>query len=540
MRLRGFIAIFAAGAAIVLYACGTPAPAGGRPGAQIYVSEGGGGSQGGEAGTSCSAAHDLAWLNDESHWGSGGAPIGPGAVVHLCGTLSEPVETKGSGSPGKPIEIRFEPGAKIAIAGDGCPGSGCINVNENSEYVTINGGSNGQIESTERSYEKEKEEGPVTTGIEAEGCRHCTIEHLEIGPLYVAEKGDVVGNSEIRGIKIRPETHTTEYIRVTHDYFHDMGWAVNIEAAASTNHIYVEHDVFYRLTHGFTPGGSFNGGNIGPVVFAHNHFYGDLNWEDGEHDTNHVDGVHCFAGYGDYPHYNDEPGKGLYVYDNYITTEGHNVTAPVFLEGSDNHTVCGDKTSNLWVFNNVLTGTSCCGLITDDSGEPHIFNNTLIGATNAEEGCEAFNSDTEEGRRLAIQNARFVNNVVTTCRTLIDAERQLLAKRGLGYNLWANGGGGNEAFVCRSPERHGYPSTQYGAWRACLDGNEEHAIVASDAKLDLRHEPGELGKPESGSKAIRHGANLTRLCSQTPEGALCKNINGEARPRAGAWNIGAY
>jgi hypothetical protein len=507
-------------------------------GPQIYVSQSGAGSQSGEG--SCSSAHSLSWLNSYNNWGSGGDRVAPGTTVDLCGTLTEPVETQASGSPGKPITIMFTAGAKIAMGGNGCPGSGCINVAGNSEYVTINGGSNGQIENSERSYEKNKEEGPPTTAIEAEGCHHCTFENLNVGPMYMAEKGDVVGNAEIRGIKIRPETHTTEYITVAHDYFHDQGWAVNIEAAANTTHIYVEHNVFYHLTHGFTPGASFNGGNIGPVVFAYNHFYGDINWEDGEHDTNHVDGVHCFAGYGDYPHYNDEPDKGLYIYDNYIATEGHNVTAPVFLEGSNNHTVCGDKTSDLWVFNNVLTGTSCCGLITDDSGEPHIFNNTLIGESNNEEGCEMFNSDTEGGRELAIQAVRFKNNIVTTCKTLIDAEKQLIAPGGMGNNLWANGGSENETFVCRNPNRHEYFNDEYSQWRSCMENDEEDSIVAATAKLNLEETVGHQGEPESGSEAIGHGANLSSLCSQTPEEALCKNINGESRPSSGAWDIGAY
>jgi hypothetical protein len=510
----------------------------------VFVSQAG---AGGQTGRSCATAHSLKWLNEGGHWGSG-APVAPGTTVDLCGTFTEPLETKGGGSRGKPVTILFTAGAKIAMSGAGCPGSGCINVDGDSEYITIDGGTDGQIENTERGYAREKAEGPVTTGIEANGCRHCRFENLEIGPMYIAERGDVVGNSEIRGIKIRPEDGPTEYITVAHDYLHDQGWAVNIEAEPSTNHIYVEHNVFYHLTHGFTPGGSFNGGDVGPVVFAHNRFYGDLNWEDGEHDTNHVDGVHCFAGYGDYPHYNDEPGKGLYIYDNYITTEGHNVTAPVFLEGSDNHTVCGDKTSNMWVFNNVLTGTSCCGLLTGDSGEEHVFNNTLIGSsTTTEESCGAVNSATEEGRVLAIQNFRFKNNVVTTCKILMDAERQLIARNGMEHNLWANAGRTDEAFACREPEalapskrRRAYRVSEFAAWKSCMGQSERHSITAASAKLDLTDAVGALGRPERGSAAIGHGANLTKLCSQTPDGALCKNIDGTPRPSTGAWNIGAY
>jgi hypothetical protein len=180
------------------------------------------------------------------------------------------------------------------------------------------------------------------------------------------------------------------------------------------------------------------------------------------------------------------------------------VTAPVFLEGSNNHTVCGDKTSDLWVFNNVLTGTSCCGLITDDSGEPHIFNNTLIGDSRNEEGCEMFNSDTEGGRELAIQDVRFKNNIVTTCKTLIDAEKQLIAANGMDNNLWANGGSENETFVCRNPNRHEYYDDEYSEWRSCMENDEEDSIVAATAKLNLEEQVGKLGKPEGDERRVEH------------------------------------
>jgi hypothetical protein len=73
-----------------------------------------------------------------------------------------------------------------------------------------------------------------------------------------------------------------------------------------------------------------------------------------------------------------------------------------------------------------------------------------------------------------------------------------------------------------------------------METNEEQSITAGEAKLNLKEAVAELGKPESGSDAIGHGTNLTSLCPETPEEALCKNIKGEARPGSGAWNIGAY
>jgi hypothetical protein len=525
----------------------TPAPgAAGSAGPQVFVSQAGAGGQSGAG--SCSDARSLSWLNSEGNWGSGSGKVAPGTTVELCGIFTEQVDVRGSGSSGEPVTMLFTAGAKIAIGGAGCPGSGCINVSNGSEYVTIDGGVGGAIENTERSYAREKEQGPPTTGVVANGCRHCSIEDLDIGPLYVSEKGDVVGNTEIRGIESDPEGGSPEYISVDDDVFHDMGWAVNIQAAETTSHIYVEHDTFYHLTHGFTPGSNFNGGDVGPVVFAHNRFYGNSNWEDGEADTNHVDGVHCFGGHEKTAHY-----TGLYIYDNYITTEGANTTGPIFLEGTNGGTPCSDKTSNIWIFNNVLTGNTCCGLAGAFTGEDHTYNNTMIGAgPSTEEGeqetCETWNSDTKEGRPLTVANRVFKNNVVTSCHDLISAERFLAAPNGMEHNLWANAGSGNEVFACDHGEvetgaedKEAFRSGEIGSWVTCMQQPETESRYLSTAKLQLTGQAqAPLGEPESGSQAIGHGKNLTSLCSQTPEEALCKNIDGETRPNTGPWNIGAY
>ena len=521
--------------------------AAGSAGQQIYVSQAGAGDQSGEG--SCSDAHPLSWLNSESNWGSGANRVAPGTTVDLCGTLTEQVATKGSGSNGKPVTIDFTAGAKIAMGGSGCPGSGCIDIDSGSEYVTIDGGTDGAIENTERSYAREKEEGPPTIGVLANGCRHCSIEHLQIGPLYVAEKGDVVGNTEIRGVTIDSEGGTPEHDTITNNYFHDLGWAVIVANGEKSGHIYVEDNTFYHLTHGLAIGGGNGAGSsIGQETFAHNRFYGNSNWEDGAADTNHVDGVHCFASPTNLAHY-----TGLFIYDNYITTEGQNTTGPIFIEGENGHTPCADKTSNIWIFNNVLTGNTCCGLAGAFAGEDHTYDNTMIGeGPTTERGsietCETWNSDTKEGRALVVGNRTFKNNVVTSCHNLMGAESYLAASDGMEHNLWANAGSDNEAFACErgevetgSEDKEAFYASGLSSWATCMGQPETESRYVSTAKLELSGQAqAPLGEPESGSEAVAHGKNLSSLCAQTPEEALCKNINGEPRPTSGPWNIGAY
>ena len=96
----------------------------------------------------------------------------------------------------------------------------------------------------------------------------------------------------------------------------------------------------------------------------------------------------------------------------------------------------------------------------------------------------------------------------------------------------------NEAFICLNPDEHHYDLVELLGWESCV--GDAHSITTSNAKLDLQETVGAQGKPEAGSPALDAGANLTSLCPSTPEEALCKNINGEARPSTGAWDIGAY
>ncbi len=509
-----------------------PPPVSEVAGPQIYVSQAGTGNQSGE---SCATAHSRAWLDSGANWGSATGKIAPGTTVDLCGTFSEPIETSGSGSSGKPITLYFTSGAKIAMGGKGCPGSGCVNVAGNSEYIDIDGGTSGTIENTNRGTAKEKSEAP-TTGIMANGCKHCSFENLTIANLYVPEKGDALNNTEIRGIYLREGS--PEYVKIAHDTFSDMGWAVNVEFGEDSSHIAVEYDTFHTVTHGFTPTATFSGGDIGQVSFAHNYFYGNLEWEDGSTDTNHVDGLHCFSGDGRgyTPHY-----TGLYVYDNYIEVEGNNVTAPIFLEGGSGGgtTPCADKTSNIWIFNNVLWATHQTveggnGLLGTFSGEPHIYNNTLIGQSTGQAKCEEYNSVAEK--------IHYENNLATTCKTLIYAEKARFETKAMAHNLWANSGESGEAFVCMNPSRSEYDLEEMSGWRTCLGGSgvEEGSKSVTSAKLELTEAKGTEGEPEAGSAALGTGANLSSLCKDTPEEALCAGITGEARSSSAAWDIGAY
>jgi pectate lyase len=399
--------------------------------------------------------------------------------------------------------------------------------------VTVDGGSDGVIENTNRGAKKEKNESP-TTGVGGTSSKHVTVENLEIANLYVAEEGESspIGNTEIRGIFFREGE--PENLTIKNDVVHDTGWAINVTVNGKSKDIYIEHNTLYHDSHGISPTGSSEGGNVGPVDIAYNHFYEDGVWASNP-GLNHMDGIHCYTGdKGDGSkglHWN-----GLYIYDNLITMEGeYGVTAPVYLEGSSGPQ-CGDSTSNFWIFNNVFTGKGAGpkfalnnGLLSPYSGEEHIYNNTFIGNKTSEGSCIPIKNPSSEAANITLEN-----NILTTCHTLIDAETSKLTA--IDYNLYANAGTANEAFACPGHELY---FSQFAEWKSCING-DTHSLTTANAKLNPSETLGTLGKPETGSEATGHGTNLTNLCPSTPQEALCKNINNEPRPTTGNWNIGAY
>ncbi len=543
MSRRGVIAIVLAVAVILVFGSvalvstggghSAPAGAGAGEGPQIYVAQTGAGSQSGAGG--CANAHPLWWLKVAGNWGRGSGRVAPGTTVDLCGTLAEPVEVMGSGSPGKPVTILFTRGARIAMGGYGCPPTGCIDLGAGREYITIDGGVDGVVENTDRGTSKERD-GQPTKGILGTASRHITIENLEIANMYVATGEDDIPNTEIQGISFTGGEPS--YIAIDHDVLHDIGWAINVELNGKSSHVNIDYDTLYHDSHGISPTGGTAGGEVGPVAIAHDHYYANGNWS-AKADVNHIDGLHCYTGNGQTAglHWGPSP-KGLFIYDNTFTVEGEAVTAPFYLEGSTGPQ-CGDRTSNFWIFNNVLTARGSVltlnnGLLAPYSGEEHIFNNTLIGNSADQGVCIPLHGESDTS--AAVQ---FTNNIATTCRTLVDAEASHLRRGAMNHNLYANAGATNEALVCRDPDRHEFFLSQSAAYRRCI-GGEQGSIFATSAQLNLKETVGVLGRPRPGSPALRRGANLGRLCPMTPERALCRNIRGEPRSTTGAWNIGAY
>jgi hypothetical protein len=479
---------------------------------ELFVSQAGAGSQTGKDG--CGDAHSLAWLDSADHWGSGAGRVGAGTTVQLCGTLTAPITVAASGESGKAITLRFEPAAKISMGV--CPESGCIDTAGHAHLNIEGAGSSehGVIENTEQRTGEKHEQ---TRGVEALGCDGCTIRYMTIANLYVKTSVDdeTAPGEEVRGINF-----SGDGLSIVHDTLHDLGWALFAAWTRADRDVHIEYNTIYRIDHGFASTATFNGGSIGPIWFLHNRLYSFKSW-DTPGDAYHHDGVHCYSTA--LPHY-----QGLYIGDNRFGPEnGQNMTGFVFIEGEAEGTPCGDSTSNIWIYNNVMLASerTANGSLAIYSTNPHIYGNTVIGPNNTEPyPCVLIGEQASE--------VRYENNIVARCNEMVVEEPSAtFASGGLNYNLYADGG--DNSFVCDGSFE---AFTAFASWRRCTrqDGRS-HArasarIVMSGAMA---------GTLRAGSPARSAGVNLTRLCAG-PTSSLCENINGRARPRRGPWNLGAY
>ena len=136
----------------------------------IYLAQSASGSG---DGSSCSNARAISFFNSSGNWGTGATQIGPGTVVHLCGTITTDLTFQGSGASGSPVvvdgtgatmsgvgftvsknyltlqNIRFPNGAGVFIGGGSMPHDIIIRNNYFKNQCTS---ARGDVIGTEGSY----------------------------------------------------------------------------------------------------------------------------------------------------------------------------------------------------------------------------------------------------------------------------------------------------------------------------------------------------------------------------------------------------
>jgi len=490
----------------------------------IYIAQN---ATGTASGADCANAEPASFFNVSTNWGANSNQIGPGTTVHLCGSINISLTAQGNGASSNPINLQWESGARLSEAV--CPSSGCVNIS-NRSYITLDGGSNGVIEDTANGTGLANKVS-ASVGILAADCSNCTVKNLTVQNMYLHT---LLSDTSIDHTQNNAIKFSGSNITIANNTIHDVGWALYQDQRTCTDtNVTINGNNIYNTDHSWAlVANNCAGGSIGPYYFYGNHLHDWSNW-DTTTDAYHHDGIHCYtsdSGTGAAAHYN-----GLYIYDNRFDGQtdlsgsptGDNMTADIFLEGGSGAgaTPCSDSTSPIYLFNNVASGSEPInnGVFGVFSGNPLIYNNTLIASTTSSGVGYLTNS--------AVEGETFENNVVTTASQVINTSPSFFAASQPDYNLYANGG--SNSFVCKGSF---FNFSQFASWKVCMSA-DSHSDIAASASLNPD------GSPQLGSPAITAGTNLTNLCSGQPNpglGALCSDINGNARPISGAWDIGAY
>ena len=473
-------------------------------------------------GSSCANAESLHWFGDPANWGTASGQIGPGSVVGLCGTITSGLTMQGSGTPGKPITLYWEPHATLSSPA----GTASVLTNGHS-YITLDGGTDGSIQATALGSGLPGH-GHWAQAVYALNCTGCTFRNLTIANFYrhTSDTDTAVDATQSNAIRFSGSD-----ITIADNTIHDVGWALYAEWNSGDRQISIRGNDIYNVDHGFASTSGIVGGDIGPIYFYDNYIHDFANWDTSSNSYHH-DGIHCYTVV-------KQPGashySGFYIYDNrFGGAVGNSTTADIFMEGNygqSGATPCSDASSSIYIFNNVFSSTDAVtdnAYLSDSAGDGGIYNNTIVGQSNTQNrgGCASY------GAQPPGAEASFENNILSSCDNLIGGSpTDDYAAGSPNYNLYANGG--TNSFVCGS---NFYAFSQFSNWQSCMNA-DTHSRAVADAQLNSD------GSPQSGSPAIGTGTNLTSLCNGQPNpglGALCQNFNGTPRPTTGAWNTGAY
>jgi hypothetical protein len=482
------------------------------------------------------------------------------AVTYICGTITCANNTttafafQSSGTSGSPLQLNFDTGAVLtcpAWVGSSSPGQGgAINTNGQS-YITINGGPtcgwssatlavtacNGSIVNTANGTGLTYAINTAGIGILG-ATAHLLIENIDCHNMYqyTAGSGDNDGNYTGQNcVSIDYTNHAQTDITIKNFIFHDAGWLINsgydgITIGPGGEMYNADHDTANAAVHAYI----FN-----------NHMHGWKLWDNGS--NFHHDGDHCYA---------TSAGASTvqYVYNNQYDDDGSvtGMNAYVFMEGNGSGTSCfvNSATGGAYIFNNVGVGSGLTaadiyvigngsGSNTNNIANLLFANNTMIG-----------NQPTDTGANGAMafaqaNNFQYYNNAVGGLPPLIAQKSNFVNYlANPDYNFWENASVSGAAAY----QANGVSSGSFATWQA--RGNDAHggALLTSTTYFGLNSAcvSGSLAAncaPVVGSPLIAAGKNLTSICSGQPNpglGALCFDIQGNARPSTGAWDVGAY
>lgn len=461
------------------------------------------------------------WFNSSANWGSSATQIGPGTIVHLCGTFTGAANGnmftfQANGTAGHPITLLFEAGARLSSPFWSWS-SGAINM-VNKSWITVDGGTNGVVENTADGNKLASQQ--PSAGIAAGPCNNCTIRNLTIANMFVHVQGSSMpfDQSQSNAIQVGGSNWT-----IADNTMSDCGWCLREFYGNGDANIQIYGNEIRNFDHAWAiAAGAANSATN--ISFHDNNVHDSANWDCGG--GCHHDGIHAFGTSG-------SSINGFHVYNNYFYGNwGANPTGFIFIEGgtgSPAHMSNADYWNNVAVVppGSVVNANGWFGIFSGDGGTTQVYNNTIIGP-NDTDNTACFNIGS-------VSNLTFKNNVSSNCGNPVQfGSFTNFNGANVDQNFYGNScQNGHNCFVW-----NGSFTGSFANWKsAChCDAN---AVQNSSPLLNAD------GSPQANSPVLAHGiniiniasGNLAALASDTSKGSL---RTPSARPITGAWDIGAY
>jgi hypothetical protein len=489
----------------------------------VYITQDGGGN-----GVCSSNVHNPAWFNNSANWGNGASQIGPGTIVHLCGTITSGLAIQGDGASGKPWTLLFEQGAKIshAFCGDD-GGSGCLNISNHGFFVVdggttcgwINGAAvpcNGIIEATANGTHLANQNSPQNgqgVAVNISSSHDWEFKNITIQNIYVRipNQGDHNGAMSEAFYGHVPLTN----IHIHHVILHDLHWGIATTADYyPINNFEYDHFYSYNLDHGVGIG--MAGAHSNGFLIHDFHIGSSQVWDLATTD-NHHDGIHFYGGADGIT---TGVNTGIQIYNGLFDGDwGFSNTANIFFEDGQNATIFNNlfysSSGNYPLNNGVLN--NCNGPSTNRSVK--FYNNTVIW------------TGPNPGSYMAVVcgSADWRNNVFIDTTTAGNASLVALAGSGTwDHNVYA----ATQPWAGLFGQNSSCCTWTYAQWKA-NKGADSNSPAIGTGTVGVNTSTGTLN---TGSPAIGAGANLSSL------GIAALNVdrNGNARSGSGSWDAGAF
>lgn len=471
---------------------------------------------GSDTGINCSNAHSISWFNTVTNWGNSSSTITPDDTVHFCGVISTTAKVQASGTPGNPITIKFENGARFSKPawGSGALSASAIH-SSRKNFIVIDGGTDGIIECTDNGSPSAT--SPAGTfglqqnadAVFVEFCDNCEVKNLTIQNIYQRVPNSNDSNPHGRGIVVTNSSNVQIHGNKISDTF--LGINTYASAADKTNLNIYENDISKTST-GIVVAlaGAVNYSNI---YIYKNKIYDGYVWDGCWNNCtgwHHNDGIHTWGNYAA-----NKLGP-IYIYNNEIGGNfGKHTTAHIYVS---------DYTYPVTMFNNLIHTTvdsPANGYIVLHSyklgATAHVYNNTIKGAGASTAGGNAVYISNSSGWLVKLQN-----NILMDCYLGID-DSQGRSTVMSDHNIFSNIG--NIGRVSSN-----WFST-IPAWQNTLGGcptsDNECNSTTNAPNLDSSFRP-----TSSSSAAIDRGFALSER--------FTFDFNFGCRPQGEGWDIGAF